>query len=79
MNLFSIEELSASAKSRAIREIKKDDFYFGYTREKILSECIEEIVVPRWLFSILFSDRKDVEIPRIEIGRLNIHGMSMVS
>lgn len=74
MNLFSIEELSASAESRAIREIKKDDYYFGHTREKILNECIEEIAVPRWLFSILFSDiRKDVEIPRIEIGRLNIH------
>lgn len=74
MNLFSIDELSAPAEARAIRELKKDDYYFCYTREKILNECIAEIAVPRWLFSILFADiRKDVEIPRIEIGHLNIH------
>ena len=74
MNLFSIDELSAPAEARAIRELKKDDYYFGHTREKILSECIAEIAVPRWLFSILFADiRKDVAFPRIEIGRLNIH------
>ena len=74
MNLFNIEELSASAESRAIREIKNDDYYFGHTREKIINECIAEIAVPRWLFSILFADiRGGVEIPRIEIGRLNIH------
>lgn len=74
MNLFSIDELSAPATNRAIREIKKDDFFFSHTREKILNECIAEIAIPRWLFSILFADvRKDVNFPRIEIGRLNIH------
>ena len=73
MNLFSIDELSAPAEARAIRELKKDDYYFGHTREKILSECIAEITVPRWLFSILFADiRRGVEFPRIEIGRFNI-------
>ena len=73
MNLFSINELSAPAETRAIREIKKDDFYFGHTREKILSECIAEIAVPRLLFSILFADiRRGVEFPRVEIGLFNI-------
>ena len=73
MNLFSIDELSAPAEARAIRELKKDDYYFGYTREKIINECIAEIAVPRWLFSILFADiRGGVDIPCIEIGRFNI-------
>lgn len=73
MNLFSLDELSAPAEARAIHELKKDDYYFGHTREEIINECIAEIAVPRWLFSILFADiRGGVEIPRIEIGRFNI-------